>query len=79
MLTRLSIRDIVPIDRRQVAPCTGDYYLITKNVLNKGSRVATRVRGLATARACSGAEITEQARASPERLMRHSGVITHGA
>jgi DNA repair protein RecN (Recombination protein N) len=61
----------------QVAARAHHHYLITKNVLDKGKRVATRVSKLAAAnrreeiaRMLAGAEITEEARAAAERLMR---------
>ncbi|MBO0756838.1 MAG: DNA repair protein RecN, partial [Bradyrhizobiaceae bacterium] len=71
----------------QVAARADHHYLITKNVLDKGKRVATRVSELAAAnrreeiaRMLAGAEITEEARAAAERLMRAAvGVIAHGA
>jgi DNA repair protein RecN (Recombination protein N) len=61
----------------QVAARADHHYLIFKNVLDKGKRVATRVSELASAdrreeiaRMLAGAEITEEARAAAERLMR---------
>jgi DNA repair protein RecN (Recombination protein N) len=51
--------------------------LITKDALEKGKRVATRVSELAAprrreeiARMLAGAEITEEARAAAEKLIR---------
>jgi len=64
----------------QVAARADHHYLITKDALNKGKRVATRVSELTTAsrreeiaRMLAGAEITEEARAAAERLIRASG------
>jgi DNA repair protein RecN (Recombination protein N) len=61
----------------QVAARADQHYLITKDALDKGKRVATRVNELATAtrreeiaRMLAGAEITEEARAAAERLIR---------
>jgi DNA repair protein RecN (Recombination protein N) len=61
----------------QVAARAGRHYLITKDSLDKGRRVATRVTELAVARRreeiarmLAGAEITEEARAAAERLIR---------
>jgi DNA repair protein RecN (Recombination protein N) len=61
----------------QVAARAGHHYLITKDALAKGKRVATRVAELAPerrreeiARMLAGAEITAEARAAAERLMR---------
>jgi DNA repair protein RecN (Recombination protein N) len=61
----------------QVAARADHHYLITKDALDKGKRVATRVNELATAtrreeiaRMLAGAEITEEARAAAERLIR---------
>jgi DNA repair protein RecN (Recombination protein N) len=51
--------------------------LISKDALDKGTRVATRVNALAAdhrreeiARMLAGAEITAEARAAAERLLR---------
>jgi DNA repair protein RecN (Recombination protein N) len=71
----------------QVAARADRHYLISKKVLGKGKRVATRVSELTTAnrleeiaRMLAGAEITEEARAAAGRLMRAKvGVTTHGA
>jgi DNA repair protein RecN (Recombination protein N) len=64
----------------QVAARAQHHYLITKDALDKGKRVATRVTELAPdrrreeiARMLAGAEITAEARAAAERLMRASG------
>jgi DNA repair protein RecN (Recombination protein N) len=61
----------------QVAARAERHYLITKDTLDKGRRVATRVTELAAARRreeiarmLAGAEITEEARAAAERLIR---------
>jgi DNA repair protein RecN (Recombination protein N) len=61
----------------QVAARAGRHYLITKDALEKGRRVATRVTELAAARRreeiarmLAGAEITEEARAAAEKLIR---------
>ena len=60
----------------QVAARAERHYLITKDALDKGKRVATRVTELAAARRreeiarmLAGAEITEEARAAAERLI----------
>jgi len=61
----------------QVAARAERHYLITKDTLDKGKRVATRVTELAAprrreeiARMLAGAEITEEARAAAEKLIR---------
>jgi DNA repair protein RecN (Recombination protein N) len=61
----------------QVAARADHHYLITKDTLEKGKRVATRVTELATdrrreevARMLAGAEITKEARAAAERLIK---------
>jgi DNA repair protein RecN (Recombination protein N) len=61
----------------QVAARADHHHLITKDALAKGKRVATRVAELAPdqrreeiARMLAGAEITAEARAAAERLMR---------
>jgi DNA repair protein RecN (Recombination protein N) len=61
----------------QVAARADHHYLITKDALAKGKRVATRVAELEPdrrreeiARMLAGAEITAEARAAAERLMR---------
>jgi DNA repair protein RecN (Recombination protein N) len=64
----------------QVAARADRHYLITKDALAKGKRVATRVVELAAerrreeiARMLAGAEITAEARAAAERLIRAAG------
>ena len=64
----------------QVAARADRHYLIAKDALAKGQRVATRVSELATerrpeeiARMLAGAEITAEARAAAERLIRAAG------
>ncbi len=64
----------------QVAARAERHYLITKEALDKGRRVATRVVELAAARRreeiarmLAGAEITEEARAAAEKLIRAAG------
>ena len=61
----------------QVAARAERHYLITKDTMEKGKRVATRVTELAAARRreeiarmLAGAEITEEARAAAEKLIR---------
>src|SRR5262245_11111509 len=61
----------------QVAARADHHYLISKDALAKGKKVATRVSELAPdtrreeiARMLAGAEITEEARAAAERLIR---------
>jgi DNA repair protein RecN (Recombination protein N) len=61
----------------QVAARADHHYLITKEALEKGKRVATRVTELALerrreeiARMLAGAEITNEARAAAERLIK---------
>ena len=61
----------------QVAARADRHYLITKDALSKGKRVATRVAELEAerrreeiARMLAGAEITAEARAAAERLIR---------
>jgi DNA repair protein RecN (Recombination protein N) len=61
----------------QVAARAERHYLITKDAMDKGKRVATRVSELAAARRreeiarmLAGAEITEEARAAAEKLIR---------
>jgi DNA repair protein RecN (Recombination protein N) len=61
----------------QVAARADRHYLIAKDALDKGKRVATRVTEVAAegrreeiARMLAGAEITEEARAAAERLIR---------
>jgi DNA repair protein RecN (Recombination protein N) len=64
----------------QVAARAEHHYLITKNALDKGKRVATRVAEVAAerrreeiARMLAGAEITAEARAAAERLIKAAG------
>jgi DNA repair protein RecN (Recombination protein N) len=64
----------------QVAARADRHYLIAKDVLAKGKRVATRITELAVerrreeiARMLAGAEITAEARAAAERLIRAAG------
>ncbi len=64
----------------QVAARAKRHYLITKDTLAQGKRVATRVVELAAdhrreeiARMLAGAEITAEARAAAERLIRAAG------
>ena len=61
----------------QVAARADRHYLITKSALDRGRRMATRVAELAAerrreeiARMLAGAEITDEARAAAERLIR---------
>jgi DNA repair protein RecN (Recombination protein N) len=61
----------------QVAARADRHYLITKDALGNGKRVATRIVELAAerrreeiARMLAGAEITAEARAAAERLIR---------
>jgi DNA repair protein RecN (Recombination protein N) len=61
----------------QVAARADQHYLITKSTRDKGRRVATHIAELATehrreeiARMLAGAEITAEARAAAERLIR---------
>ncbi len=63
----------------QVAARAQHHYLISKDALDRGKRVATRVTELAAdrrreeiARMLAGAEITAEARAAAERLMQAS-------
>src|SRR5262249_61288205 len=64
----------------QVAARAERHYLITKDALEKGKRVATRVTELTAARRreeiarmLAGAEITEEARAAADKLIRAAG------
>src|SRR6201990_2345777 len=61
----------------QVAARAGQHLLISKDALDKGKRVATRVNALAAdhrreeiARMLAGAQITAEARAAAERLLK---------
>ncbi len=71
----------------QVAARASTHLLISKDALDKGKRVATRVNALAAdhrreeiARMLAGAEITAEARAAAERLTARGLVsgVTHG-
>jgi DNA repair protein RecN (Recombination protein N) len=64
----------------QLAARAGRHYLISKDALDKGKRVATRVALVAAerrrdeiARMLAGAEITSEARAAAERLIKAAG------
>jgi DNA repair protein RecN (Recombination protein N) len=64
----------------QVAARADHHYLISKNALDKGRRVATRVAELPgehrreeIARMLAGAEITAEARAAADRLIKAAG------
>jgi DNA repair protein RecN (Recombination protein N) len=64
----------------QVAARADRHYLITKDALDKGKRVATRVAEVGAerrreeiARMLAGAEITAEARAAAERLIKAAG------
>ena len=66
----------------QVAARADRHYLISKDALAKGKRVATRVSELEAerrreeiARMLAGAEITAEARAAAERLIRRRGLM----
>jgi DNA repair protein RecN (Recombination protein N) len=81
-LARLSggVQVIAVTHAPQVAARAERHYLITKDALAKGKRVATRVIELAAerrreeiARMLAGAEITAEARAAAERLIRAAG------
>jgi DNA repair protein RecN (Recombination protein N) len=81
-LARLSsgVQVIAVTHAPQVAARADRHYLITKDALAKGTRVATRVIELAAerrreeiARMLAGAEITTEARAAAERLIRAAG------
>jgi DNA repair protein RecN (Recombination protein N) len=81
-LARLSsgVQVIAVTHAPQVAARADRHYLITKDTLAKGKRVATRVIELVAerrreeiARMLAGAEITAEARAAAERLIRASG------
>ena len=67
----------------QVAARADQHLLISKDALDKGKRVATRVNALAAdhrreeiARMLAGAEITAEARAAAERLLRAATALT---
>ena len=81
-LARLSsgVQVIAVTHAPQVAARADRHYLITKDALAKGKRVATRVAELEAehrreeiARMLAGAEITAEARAAAERLIRAAG------
>jgi DNA repair protein RecN (Recombination protein N) len=81
-LARLSARvQVITVTHApQVAARAERHYLITKAALDKGKRVATRVDELPAARRreeiarmLAGAEITEEARAAAEKLIRAAG------
>jgi DNA repair protein RecN (Recombination protein N) len=81
-LARLSsgVQVIAVTHAPQVAVRADRHYLITKDALAKGKRVATRVveleaehRREEVARMLAGAEITAEARAAAERLIRAAG------
>jgi DNA repair protein RecN (Recombination protein N) len=64
----------------QVAARAGRHYLISKDALDRGKRMATRIAELAAelrreeiARMLAGAEITAEARAAAERLIKQAG------
>jgi DNA repair protein RecN (Recombination protein N) len=64
----------------QVAARANRHYVIAKGALDKGKRVATRVNEVAAdrrreeiARMLAGAEITDEARAAAERLIKAAG------
>ena len=78
-LARLATRvQVVAVTHApQVAARADRHYLITKDTLDRGRRVATRLTEVAAegrreeiARMLAGAEITEEARAAAERLIR---------
>jgi DNA repair protein RecN (Recombination protein N) len=78
-LTRLGrrVQALAVTHAPQVAARADHHYLITKDALERGKRVVTRVSELTTAsrreeiaRMLAGAEITEEARAAAERLIR---------
>jgi DNA repair protein RecN (Recombination protein N) len=78
-LARLATRvQVVAVTHApQVAARADRHYLISKDTLDRGKRVATRVSEVAAerrreeiARMLAGAEITEEARAAAERLIR---------
>jgi DNA repair protein RecN (Recombination protein N) len=81
-LARLSRRaQVVAVTHApQVAARADRHYLISKSALDKGKRVVTRVAELAAdkrreevARMLAGAEITAEARAAAERLIKAAG------
>ena len=69
----------------QVAARADQHLLISKDALDKGKRVATRVNALAAdhrreeiARMLAGAEITAEARAAAERLLQRGDGVSLG-
>ena len=75
-----SVQVIAVTHAPQVAARADRHYLISKDALAKGKRVATRVTELEAerrreeiARMLAGAEITAEARAAAERLIRAAG------
>src|SRR5580658_10977224 len=81
-LARLSssVQVVAVTHAPQVAARADRHYLIAKDALAKGKRVATRIAELAgerrreeIARMLAGAEITAEARAAAERLIRAAG------
>ena len=81
-LARLSRRaQVIAVTHApQVAARADRHYLISKNALDKGKRVVTRVAELAAeqrreeiARMLAGAKITAEARAAAERLIKAAG------
>jgi DNA repair protein RecN (Recombination protein N) len=81
-LSRLAARaQVIAVTHApQVAARADRHYLISKDALAKGERVTTRIVELAEdrrreeiARMLAGAEITAEARAAAERLIRAAG------
>ena len=81
-LARLAskVQTIAVTHAPQVAARADRHYVIAKDALDKGKRVATRVNEVAAerrreeiARMLAGAEITDEARAAAERLIRAAG------
>ena len=81
-LARLSERvQVVAVTHApQVAARADRHYLITKSALERGKRMATRISEVAAerrreeiARMLAGAEITDEARAAAERLIKAAG------
>jgi DNA repair protein RecN (Recombination protein N) len=81
-LARLSARaQVIAVTHApQVAARADRHYLISKSALDKGTRVATRIAEVAAdcrreeiARMLAGAEITAEARAAADRLIRAAG------
>ena len=74
---RLGLLRVRHQDVRHAVARAGQHLLISKDALDKGKRVATRVNALAAdhrreeiARMLAGAEITAEARAAAERLLK---------